>query len=255
MKSISRNIRIIYSSNLLRKFIHLILSLTLLVPFTQSYRNFVADLLIYPLDPTLLTITILLFVASFINSLQIRIPNLRDRFMRISGDLRKKLLSGLELVVGGSPYAEIVENIDKVFSRYEEKLLELVSSIERDYELRYGYICITFALISIAISYMFFGSTTVYGILALGIVDTVSSIISMSTQKRRKILKHTDVSIVTTFTVFTSILYILNQSILYSVVLGLIAVIVELLSPEDNLMLPIAVTLVAYIMNVPAPII
>ncbi|MEM1541741.1 MAG: hypothetical protein QW101_03745 [Ignisphaera sp.] len=251
MNIISRSFKTIYTSNILRKTIHLTLSLILIIPFSQPYREFMNTLLSYSLDPTLLTMVILLFTAAFINSLQIRVPNLRDRFIHVLGDIRKKFLSSLETVVKGN--TDILENIDKMFSRYEERLIDIISSVERSYELRYGYICVTFALLSITISYVLFSHVAVYGILALGIVDALSSIISMSTQTRRKFLKHTDLSILTTFTIFTVLIYTLNWNIINSITLSFVAITVELLSPEDNLTLPIAVSLVAYVMDVPLP--
>ncbi|MEM0490043.1 MAG: hypothetical protein QXH73_02360 [Ignisphaera sp.] len=249
MNIISESFKTIYTSNVLRKTIHLTLSLILIIPFSQPYRDFMNTLLSYSLDPTLLTMVILLFAAAFINSLQIRVPNLRNRFIHILGDLRKKLLSSLETIMKGNN--DILENIDKMFSRYEEKLIEFISSVERSYELRYGYICVTFALLSITISYVLFSHVAVYGILALSIVDTLSSIISMFTHTRRKFLKHTNISILSTFSIFTLLLYTLNRNIVSSITLSFVAVVVELLSPEDNLTLPIAVSLVAHVMNVP----
>lgn len=228
---------------------HLILSLILLLPFTQIYRDYISGLVNYSVDPTLLTMNILLFLAAFINSLQIRVPNLKEKLARGLGDLRKKILDALELFVRSSQYVEAFENINKIISRYEEKLLEFVSSVERDYELRYGYVCITFALLSITISYVFFNYLAIYGVLALAIVDTLSSIVSMFTQNRRKILKHTDISIAVTFSVFTVLLYLLCFNIIHSIILSLVAIVVELISPEDNLTLPITVTLASHIMN------
>jgi dolichol kinase len=133
--------------------------------------------------------------------------------------------------------------------KYEEKLLEFISIVERDYEVRYGYICITFGLLSITMSYVFFKNFAIYGILALAIVDTVSSITTYFTPKRRKIYKHSDLSIATTFTIFTLALYLITLDLPKSIAISTISVLTELISPEDNLTLPIVASLTAFILK------
>lgn len=258
MSFLAKSIRVVYMSTLLRKIVHLVFSLLLLVPFTQTYRGFFIGLLSEGVDPTLITLTILLFSVAIINSIQIRIPNLRERFLRSSTDVRRKIAEGIEAIAKGKLYAEAVEGFMKFLTRYEEKFLEFISIIERDYELRYGYICITFALLSITMSYVLFDFRVIYGILALAVVDSVSSIIttftSWKTHKRLR-LKHSYISIAITFSIFTFILYTISRDLPKSVVVSVIAIITELLSPEDNLTLPIATSFIAHALEMPIPII
>jgi dolichol kinase len=250
MSIISRSATRIFTSTILRKIFHIIFSLLLIVPFTTLYRQFILGLAPWVPEPTLLTFTILLFVASILNSIQIRMPDLRERFLRITIDFRNKVVEGLQINGRGKPYVEIVDNFLKTMIRYEEKLLELISIVERDYEVKYGYVCITFGLLSVTMSYVFFKNFAIYGILALAIVDTVSSITTYFTPRRRKVYKHSDISIAITLAVFTLILYLLTMDLAKSLAISIASVVVELISPEDNLTLPIITSLIAYILNV-----
>lgn len=253
MGLITKSFRAVYTSAILRKVVHTIFSLLLIIPFMQWYRDTVSTLWPDTVDPTLITLSILLFGAALVNSIQIRIPNLRDKFMRSSVDVRRKIIEGIENMVRVKPYTEVIEGFIRYLAKYEEKFLEFMSIIERDYELKYGYVCITFALLSITMSYVLFGYRAVYGVLALAVVDSVSSIVTLYTTNRRKILKHSDLSIAVTFTIFTLIVYTISTNFMKSLAISAIAIAVELLSPEDNLTLPIATTLMAYVFNVQIP--
>lgn len=255
MSVISRGIKNIYFSTVKRKTVHLVFSLLLITPFTSAYRD--AFLKLWPNvpDPTLISLSVLLFLAATLNSIQIRSPSLRERFLKVSADLRKRLMESLELISKGGPHIEVFESILKSLAKYEERFTDFVSSIERDYELRYGYISITFALLSVTMSYVLFGYTAIYGILALAIVDTVSSITTLHTISRRGRLKHSDISIATTFAIFALSVYIISKSLYTSIIVSAIAIATELLSPEDNLTLPIVTSFTAYLLAMPTPFI
>lgn len=245
----------IFTSILLRKLFHLLLSLILIIPFTYLFKEFVYSIWSACPDPTLLTLSILLFGASIVNSVQIRLPNIKEKFLKISMDFRKKVIESFEINAMGKAYAELIEGFLTTIIKYEERFLEFISMIERDYEVKYGYICITFGLLSITMSYVLFKNWAVYGIIALAVVDSLSSIITYFTYGRKKIIKHSDISIATTLAVFTLILYLLTQDIFKSIIISLAAVLVELISPEDNLTLPIITSLIAFLLQVNEPII
>ncbi|MEM1645949.1 MAG: hypothetical protein QXL96_08825 [Ignisphaera sp.] len=254
MSMLSQSIRRILTSTLLRKIVHLIFSLILLIPFTHFYRETAFKIWSSSPDPTLIFLTVLLFGAAILNSFQIRLPNLREKFFKTSADIRKRIREGLEVNSRGKPYGELLEGFLTSIAKYEEKFLEFISMVERDYELKYGYICITFGLLSVTMSYVLFGDRVVYGVLALAVVDTVSSITTMYTRGRRKVIKHSDVSITIAFTIFTAIVYLFTWDILKSVIISTVATITELVSPEDNLTLPITTSLTAYVINAKVPV-
>lgn len=249
MSIIVKGLKTVYASILLRKIMHLIFSLVLITLFTHRYKVFVKTLLGEVFDPTLVSLSILLFIAALVNSIQIRMPNLREKFLRISGDLRRRFIDGIETTAKGKPYAEVLEGFIKILARYEERFIELISIVERDYELKYGYISITFALLSVTMSYILFGYRAIYGILALAIVDSISAITTFYTSDRRGKLKHSIPSIVITYIIFMFILLILSRDITSSMTISAIAIITELLSPEDNLTLPIITSLTSYILS------
>lgn len=251
MSSVSRSINTALLSPILRKVLHVVFSLMLLIPFAQAYRDLAASLWLGGLDPTLATLALLLFGAAFVNSLQVRLPDVRNRFLKTSADIRKRILETLESTARDAPYAVLVENIIKSIARYEERFLEFISMVERDYELRYGYICITFGLLSVTMSYVLFGPWAVYGILALAVVDSVSSIATLYTQNRRKLLKHSDISIAITFAVFTLMLVPVAADPWKAIAIASAAVVTELASPEDNLTLPIITTAASYLLQAP----
>ena len=254
MSIVSRGAEAIFTSTLIRKAVHTVFSLLLLIPFTHYYREFFLMLWGSSLDPTLLTFALLLFISATINSIQIRVPNLREKFLRFSADVRRRFLESIETISRNRQHIEAVEGIVKALARYEEKFFEFISVVERDYELRYGYIGITFAILSITMSYVLFGYHAVYGILALAIVDSLSAIVTLYTSSRRRKLKHSGISIATTFTVFALLIYIFTHSMAVSAATALTAVLTEILSPEDNLTLPILTSAAAYLLGAPAPV-
>lgn len=255
MSIVSRSASKIFTSILLRKFLHLLFSLILLIPFTQQFKLMMLKVLPFYADPTLLILSVLLFGAGIINSIQIRMPDLKERFLKLSSDFRRKILEGLEGNSKGRAYADLVDGFLTSMIKYEEKLLELVSMVERDYEVKYGYICITFGLLSITMSYALFKNWAIYGVLALAVVDSVSSIATYFTHGRRKILKHSDISIALTFILFTLFLHPLTQDLVKALIISFSATLTELISPEDNLTLPIVTSLVAYILQAHEPLI
>ncbi len=236
----------------LRKLIHFVFSLLLLIPLLPSFIDTAIQLGIS--RPTLLAYATATFGAAFVNSLQIRMPNLREEMFKFLRDLRKKSLARLESLaksLGAQTFSKIsFEELDKIFSRAEENLNTIISRLERDYERRYGYVCITFALISILLSYTLFGKYVMYGILALAVVDSVSAIMT-ALVPRPRIFKHSLPSILTSFTVFALLLIALSSNVVQSLALAAIAIATEALSPEDNLTLPLLTTLASYFMSMP----
>ncbi len=236
----------------LRKLIHFVFSLLLLIPLLPPFIDTATQLGIP--RPTLLAYAIVTFGAAFVNSLQIRMPNLREEMFKFLRDLRRKSLSRLESLaksLGAQTFSRIsFEELDKMFSRAEENLNTIISQLERDYEKRYGYVCITFALVSILLSYTLFGKYVMYGILALAIVDSVSAIMT-ALIPRPRIFKHSLPSIITSFTAFTLLLIALSSDVVRSLALAAIAIATEVLSPEDNLTLPLLTSLASYFMSMP----
>jgi len=236
-----------------RKLVHITLALMLLIPLTPAFVEGGARLMSDPYLVPLITYVVLAIGAAFVNSLQIKMPHYREWFLSTFRDLRKRYMSQLRQVAsksGSDVLAKQLSELDKLFDRVEDRLTKLISELERDYEKRYGYVAITFALLSIALSYALYGPIVAYGILALAVVDGLTAILT-KLLPRPRVIKHSAPSLSITFAVFAAILACIGCPPALALALSAIAVVVEVLSPEDNLTLPIIVATAAYFLRAP----
>ncbi|MEM0027180.1 MAG: hypothetical protein QXT53_06480 [Ignisphaera sp.] len=229
-------------SEVVRKILHTIFTLLLLLPLSTPYKSLVSNMFC-GVDPTLLTYSILLFVSAFINTIQIKMPYIRMILLNMFRDYRKKILEYISSSQANTPLSELAKELDGIFSRYEDHLISFIDKIERDYEKRYGYVSITFALLSIFLSYVLWGVDVYIGILALAITDSITSIVTILDRRGRKLFKHSIKSYAIAFLVFASILVLLTRNAFISILISAISVVIEMLSPEDNLTIPLVTTL------------
>ncbi len=241
---------------IIRKTLHIVFSLLLLIPLFHPIQSIIGR---NPgIDEPLIIYTVLTLGAALVNSLQIRIPNFRKTLSSRFNELRRKMLMSIEL----KAWSKHFESLDRAFERMVYAFNGFIDKIERDYEKRYGYVCITFALLSVMISYVLFSDYVFYGIITLAIVDGFSAIFTALHPKfvelkvRGRVLrpKHSLTSIVLTTILSLSIYYILCRDFIASLIMAFTALIVELLSPEDNLTLPITSSFVAWILKISLPI-
>ena len=242
------------STVLKRKALHVSLSLALLIPLTPWFIEGGSNLGLDPKQVPLITYAVLSLGAALFNSLQIRVPHYKEKFASIAREVRKRVLGYVkQLAPQSESFAKQVEEVDKVLDRMEVSLTKFVSEVEREYEKKFGYIAITFALLSVTLSYAIFGTYVAYGILALALVDSVSAIITKVLPKP-KLFKHSVWSVAITFTTFTIVLIIGGLDPIRSAIISLAAVFAENLGIEDNLTLPIVTTAVAYALKAPMPV-
>ncbi len=235
---------------ILRKMLHLLFTLTLIIPLTPYYRQIFMDIG-FPYDATIFTYALLTFVSAFINSLQIKVPKVYTTSLKMFKDFRKRIIEYISESIGMKNVSDILRGVDGVFDKHEERFIEFIASVEREYEKKYGYIGITFGIISITLSYILFGLLpTIYGILALAIVDSITAVITLLTMgKLKKIFKHTTISIAIAFIIYTVICFLIDNNIANAVLIALAAIAVELFSPEDNLTLPLIIALLSHILH------
>ena len=238
-----------YKGEILRKVVHLSLVSLLAIPLTPHYRQLFQGIEL-PYDATLLTYTLLTFISAFINSLQIRVPSIYAASLKIVREFRKRIIDYINENIKIENLAEFLRDIDNAFNKHEERFTEFIAGIEREYEKRYGYISITFGIVSITLAYILFGAlSTLYGILALAIIDPITAITTLLTRNSKKIFKHTLPSITTAFIVYTLVCLLINNNIVNAISIALVAVTVELFSPEDNLTLPLFTALASYLLH------
>jgi len=244
----------IVKRELLRKGIHVLFSFLLLIIVDRSLCYSISSIL--NVDPDKLTTTALstgVVVAALVNSIQIKVPQIRDKFFSTFTSVRREVLKRIResaTSIGASDFfAKLLEEINEMFDRGEKRLQDLLDIVERDYEKKFGFIAITFALISVLVSYVLFGREAAsVGVLALMIVDPTSAVITSITSGRTKtrVGKHTHLSIIASFLLFSSILAVFMG--VRGFVVGAVSVVVEAFSPEDNLTLPISASLTVWLL-------
>ncbi len=240
-----------------RKLLHIVFSLALLIPLTPVYSHTVARIAgCTPHEVIATTYVAIALGAMFFNSLQIRLPSFRENALSIVRDVRKKVVAQLRQASRRGKLvealAQYLEELDKIFDRAEDRMLNLIREVERDYEKRFGYVAVTFAVASTAFSYILFGTYVMWGILALAIVDGVSAIVTSIVPKPR-IAKHSIPSMLATYATFLTLATAVSHDLSKSAVLSLVALVTEMLSPEDNLTLPLIVSAAALLLSMPAP--
>lgn len=224
----------------LRKLIHIVLALALFIPLTPEYAELASSTGLTT-DPALSSYTVLLLSALFASTLRVKKPELRDSILKITREARRTVLQHLKAL---TPLHEVVENVERTLDRAEEGFFSLIETVERDYEKRYGYVAAICAVASVLASYALFGSAaTVRGIMALAIVDPTASLLTLFLPKGRKLLKHYPLSPLAAAALFALALVLIGEEPVRALILSLLAALIELLSPEDNLTLPFGVAL------------
>jgi dolichol kinase len=230
---------------LARKLLHVALALPLLVPLSPWYGQ-VATSAGFGGDAALSTYALLLVAALFVSTLRVRKPELRDSILRISREVRRVVLQHVKSL---GPLHEVVEGIEQALDRAEQGFFALVDAVERDYEKRYGYVAAICAVASVLASYALFGpAATARGILALAVVDPVASLLTLYLGGRR-ILKHNPVSVAASALAFSAALLAAGERPLRALLLGAAASLIELVSPEDNLTLPLGTAALSYLLE------
>jgi len=230
---------------LARKLLHVVLALLLLVPLSPWYGQ-VATSAGFGGDAALSTYALLLVAALFVSTLRVRKPELRDSILRISREARRVVLQHVKSL---GPLHEVVEGIEQALDRAEQGFFALVDAVERDYEKRYGYVAAICAVASVLASYALFGpAATARGILALAVVDPVASLLTLYLGGRR-ILKHNPVSVAASALAFSAALLAAGERPLRALLLGAAASLIELVSPEDNLTLPLGTAALSYLLE------
>jgi len=234
-----------FRSELARKLLHVTLALLLLLPLSPWYGQAAASAG-FEGDAALSTYALLLVAALFVSTLRVRKPELRDSILRISREARKLVLQHVKSL---GPLHEVLEGVEQALDRAEQGFFALVDAVERDYEKRYGYVAAICAVASVLASYALFGpAATARGILALAIVDPLASVLTLLLGGR-KILKHNPFSVAVSALALSAALAAAGEKPSRALLLGAAASFIELVSPEDNLTLPLGMAALAYLLE------
>lgn len=226
--------------------IHVALALALLVPLSPEYEKLAKSAGLTS-DPAPSSYAILLVSALFVSTLRVRKPELRESLLKITREARRAIL----LHVGGlGPLQEIARGVEQALDRAEEGFFSLIETLERDYEKRYGYVAAICAVASVLASYVLFGAAaTVRGVVALAVVDPAASLLTLYLPRGRKLLKHYAFSPLAAAILLALTLVAIGDEPPRALALSIAAALIELVSPEDNLTLPLGVSALHYFLE------
>ena len=124
--------------------------------------------------------------------------------------------------------------------------------MERNYEQRGGYIGITHGVTGVLVSEVLFGDKTLYGILALLVIDTTTAFIAELKRPHHNLPYSwsTAEGSATAFIIYLLTLMLLGVDLYRASLMSLALVLVEAYAPEDNLLLPPSGGLLATILSV-----
>ncbi len=233
----------------LRKLIHVLLAVLLLLPFIDpAALGQISPLTYY---------CIAVFTAALINSIHVKYPFYRDKLLEAFSTARRKAIMDLKNLIAtnripaGTRLIESVDGFEEAMERLEEAMKGEIRRMERGYETIAGYIGITFGALGILISYVLFEQRTFYGILSLIILDPAAAIVGNLTGRHKLPLSNATLEgALAGFTAFTTALVILGLKPVQAVILAAVASLVEVYGIEDNLTLPVIVAATAMFLGV-----
>jgi len=230
-----------------RKLLHMVFCIGLLLPYT-SLSTFFNE---YGISPSVYY-SILTAIAVIINAVQIKRPLVRVELKNMLQEKRRKIIEDLlKLLPEDTPLISKSLEYEEKIRRLEDHFNDYIDRMERSYERIGGYIGITHGVVGILVSNILFGDYVVYGILALIIVDPAAAIFGVIAGKHA--IPKTNGTLegsLSAFILFFCFLFLLNLDITAVFTLSLVAVIAELLSIEDNLVIPLATSAAAYFLQI-----
>lgn len=228
---------------IIRKSLHFILSLILLLPFILSYFKIVFDKAIFYSILSILTLTF--------NAIQIKRPLLRSEVKKFMRDSREKFFVEIKnfIPVRSHVTSNVLDKIEEKIRGIEDLIDYQLSTVERDYEKRGGYVGLTYGVLGVTISYFLFNDYAFYGVISLATIDSISTLIGrLAGTHRLPFIDKTFEGSISGFVGFLTILILIGVSPLNSLVLSTLAAIVEAYAIEDNLLLPISVSFLSTFM-------
>lgn len=227
MGTINRVRREIY-----RKLVHLALCSVLALPYFAALPPPLTVQVYYALG--LLSASLLNSVVVKHGKLLAELEKLRRNVDSFAGSLSEELRQPLVLM-------------EQTIARFYEFVSSQISILERDYEKREGYVGLLYGMIGASVSLLLSPCFTLYGVLALALVDTSAALTDLLLGTGQKTARGSAVA----FLVYASVLVALGVDPLRAAVSSLLTCIAEYLSPEDNLTVPVVATTLALLLGLP----
>ncbi|WP_069808015.1 phosphatidate cytidylyltransferase [Vulcanisaeta thermophila] len=226
----------------LRKLIHVVLSVFLIIPY-------IANLSLIGLT-TQLYFTILMVSVAFIYVIQVKRPIITAMIMDVLVSARRTIL---QQIMKTSPnLMSSFEALDEGLLRLERTMRELLDVVERDYERRGGYLGILMGIVGVLASNLIAGDYVFYGIISLIVYDTMSAL--GGTLLGRVNLPFSNATMEGMLVGMASlfiILFPLTGNLISSLAITVAAALAEAYGIEDNLTIPIVTSLMALVLKTP----
>lgn len=228
---------------IVRKSLHIVLSLILLLPFVLTYFKIVFDKAVFYSVLSILTLSF--------NAIQIKRPLLRSEVKKFMRESREKFFMDIKnfIPVRSQVTSSVLDRIEEKIRGVEDLIDYQLSTVERDYEKRGGYIGLTYGILGVTISYFLFKDYALYGVVSLATTDAVATVVGGLTGTHK--LPFTNKTVegsISGFIVFLTALILMGVPFLNALILSVVAMIVEAYAVEDNLLLPIFVSFLATFM-------
>ncbi len=222
---------------LLRKVAHVLFCFTLLIPYIGIISI-----------PPLIYYTILAILAALINGIIVKKPLLSKELVNFFENRRKKTIETI-LYTTPQPFKHVIE--ESLF-RLEQLVQEQIKRMEREYEKKGGYIGIVHGIIGVLTSAILFNDYTIYGIIALTVIDPIAATIGILYGRIRLPLAQGSLEgTLAAIIGLTFILTILDVNPEVAILISFFASLTELFSIEDNLTIPLVASLSAYLLSAP----
>lgn len=237
----------------LRKVLHVLLSTLLLLPFNEYFIVFLQNS--WSVSPKEYY-AILTIIAAFVNAAQVRRPLIREEILKVMRSVRRKAMDEikslfLSKVSSKIKFITLVDKLDEALTKLEIIFSSQMRMLERSYERVSGYIGMTFGAISAFSSFILFGSYAFYGILALTIVDPTTALVTKLLGKKLLPMSRTSIEgAVISAIVFSLVLLITGIDLTKALFLSIVAILAEAYGIEDNISIPLAVSLFAALLGV-----
>ncbi|MGC9152414.1 MAG: phosphatidate cytidylyltransferase [Vulcanisaeta sp.] len=226
----------------LRKLIHVVLSVFLIIPFIININA-------YGLSTTLY-FTIITLGVSVIYIIQVKRPIITLVLLDALTSARRSVLQ--QLTKSPISSAIPIEVLDDGLMRLEKTVKDLLESVERDYERRGGYLGILMGAIGVLVSQLLTGNYVIYGIISIIVYDTMSALGgTLIGRVKLPFSSATIEGMLVGMTALAIILYIFTNKLIGSLAVTVVAALAEAYGMEDNLAIPVTTSLIAMVLRLP----
>ena len=226
----------------LRKLIHVVLSVFLIIPFIVNLRAYGISTTLY--------FTLITLGVSVIYVIQVKRPIITIVLLDALTSARRSILQQITKSPIGS--AIPIDTLDDGLMRLERTVKELLESVERDYERRGGYLGILMGAIGVLVSQLLTGNYVIYGIISVIIYDTMSAIGGVLLGRVKLPFSNATMEgALVGMASLATVLFLFTNQLIGSLAITVVAALAEAYGMEDNLAIPVATSLMAMALKLP----